>query len=90
MLVLTLCFYNENRNLTITQMLSGAERLYVMDGLSSMYQDNQIYQVSQSGVITKYDAGSPLKVGDAFANSSFNLNTSLTEDEVIALLEQIP
>ena len=71
-------------------MLSGAERLYVMEGLSSIYQDGQVYQVSQSGVITKYNAESPLSVGDTFANGSFNLNTNLSEDEVIALLEQIP
>ena len=90
MLVLTLIWYNENRNLTITQMLSGAERLYVMEGLSSIYQDSQVYQVSQSGVITKYNAESPLSVGDTFANGSFNLNTNLSEDEVIGLLEQIP
>lgn len=90
MLILTLLWYNENRNLTITQMLSGAERLYVMEGLSSIYQDGQVYQVSQSGVITKYNAESPLSVGDTFANGSFNLNTNLSEDEVIALLEQIP
>lgn len=90
MFALTLVFYNQNRNITITQMLSGAEKLYVMPGLSSKYLDGHYYRIEQTGVATKYSAASPFSIGDAFANSSFNLNTSLTEDEVIALLEQIP
>ena len=68
----TLVFYNENRDITITQILPGAEKLYVMPGLSSKYLDGHCYRIEQTGVATKYSATSPFSVGDNLAGASFN------------------
>lgn len=86
----TLVFYNENRDITITQMLPGAEKLYVMPRLSSKYLDGHYYRIEQTGVATKYNAASPLAIGDNLAGASFNINTALGVEEVINILETIP
>ena len=86
----TLVFYNENRNITITQMLPGAEKLYVMPGLSSKYLDGHCYRIEQTGVATKYSATSPFSVGDNLAGASFNINTALDIEEVVNILETVP
>ena len=90
MFALTLVAYNENRDITITQMLSGAEKLYVMPGLSSKYLDGHCYRIEQTGVATKYSAASPFSVGDNLAGASFNINTALGVEEVINILETVP
>lgn len=90
MFALTLVFYNENRNITITQMLPGAEKLYVMPGLSSKYLDGHCYRIEQTGVATKYSATSPFSVGDNLAGASFNINTALGVEEVVNILETVP
>lgn len=86
----TLVFYNENRNITITQMLPGAEKLYVMPGLSSKYLDGHCYRIEQTGVATKYSAASPFSIGDNLAGASFNINTALGVEEVVNILETVP
>ena len=90
MFALTLVFYNENRNITITQMLPGAEKLYVMPRLSSKYLDGHCYRIEQTGVATKYSATSPFSVGDNLAGASFNINTALGVEEVVNILETVP
>lgn len=90
MFALTLVFYNENRNITITQMLPGAEKLYVMPGLSSKYLDGHCYRIEQTGVATKYSAASPFSIGDNLAGASFNINTALGVEEVVNILETVP
>lgn len=90
MFALTLVAYNENRNITITQMLPGAEKLYVMPGLSSKYLDGHCYRIEQTGVATKYNAASPFSVGDNLAGASFNINTALGVEEVVNILEAVP
>ena len=77
MFALTILGYNENRNITITQMLPGAEKLYVTPELSSKYLDGHCYRIEQTGVATKYSAASPFSVGDNLAEASFNINTAL-------------
>ena len=86
----TLVFYNENRDITITQMLPGAEKLYVMPRLSSKYLDGHCYCIEQTGVATKYNAASPFSVGDNLAGASFNINTALGVEEVVNILETVP
>ena len=86
----TLLAYNENRNITVTQILLGAEKLYVMPGLSSRYLDGHCYRIEQTGVATKYNAASPFSVGDNLAGASFNVNTALSVEEVVNILETIP
>ena len=90
MFALALVFYNENRNITITQMLPGAEKLYVMPGLSSKYLDGHCYRIEQTGVATKYNAASPLAIGDALAGATIQLNMGMSYDQVIDLMYQIP
>lgn len=90
MFALTILGYNENRNITITQMLPGAEKLYVMPGLSSKYLDGHCYRIEQTGVATKYSATSPFSVGDNLAGASFNINTALGIEEVVNILETVP
>lgn len=90
MFALTLVGYNENRNITVTQMLSGAEKLYVMPGLSSKYLDGHYYRIEQTGVATRYVAVSPLAIGDALAGATIQFNTGMGYDQVMDLMYQIP
>ena len=90
MFALTLVFYNLNRNITITQMLPGAEKLYVMPGLSSKYLDGHCYRIEQTGnFVTKYIAASPLAIGDPLANATIKFNTDMDYDQVMDLMYQI-
>ena len=91
MFALALVFYNENRNITITQMLPGAEKLYVMPGLSSKYLDGHYYRIEQTdNFVTKYIAASPLAIGDPLANAIIKFNTDMDYDQVMDLMYQIP
>lgn len=91
MFALTILAYNENKNITITQMLPGAEKLYVMPGLSPKYLDGHIYQIIKSDeIVSKYIAASPLTIGDSFAGATIKFNTEMNYDQVMNLMYQIP